>query len=292
LASIRARLDDSPIEPAGKGLMNTLLLIPWFSPDPLVLELGGRAITIFPYRVAVGTAFIVIVTVSVLFAHKRGRSVQQTLDLAIIGALFALPFALLFDILQNKRQTLELVLSDPSRISDLTLHWSSYGGMIGGFIGAMIWKWRSKASLLEIGDSFAFALPFGMIFARLGCFSAHDHPGRVSNFALAVADFQTGPPPFQPRHDLGLYEAIAAAGVAALLLLLSRSPRKPGFYVGLVAILSPSLRFLLDFLRATEAEGGDARYLGLTLGQYVAPVIVIFGVVITRYVRASAAENK
>jgi len=270
--------------------MSVLLLIPWFRLEPLVFDLGGREVTVFPFQITVGIAFIVIVTVSVLFARRHGRSVEQTLDLAVTGALFALPFALLFSILQNQRGTLELVLSDPSRISDLTLHWSSYGGMMGGFIGAMIWKWRSKASLLEIGDSFAFALPFGMVFARLGCFSAHDHPGRVSNFALAVADFQTGLPPYEPRHDLGLYEAIAAAGVVTLLLFLSRSPRKPGFYVGLVAILSPSLRFLLDFLRATEAEGGDARYLGLTLGQYVAPLIVIFGVVITRYVRATAAE--
>ncbi len=271
--------------------MSTLLLIPWFRLEPLVFELGGRGITIFPFQVAVGTAFVVIVTLSVLFAHRHGRSVQQTLDLAITGALFALPFALLFNALRYQRETLELVLSDPSRISDLTLHWSSYGGMVGGFVGAMIWKWRSKASLLEIGDSFAFALPFGMFFARLGCFSAHDHPGRVSNFALAVADFQTGLPPYQPRHDLGLYEAIAAACVAALLLLLARSPRKPGFYVGLVAILSPSLRFLLDFLRATRAEGGDARYLGLTLGQYTAAAVILFGVVITHYVRTSTAES-
>lgn len=244
----------------------------------------------FPFQIAVGTAFIVIMTVSVLFARKHGRSVEQTLDLAISGALFALPFALLFTALQYQKETLELVLRDPSRITDLTLRWSSYGGMVGGFIGAMVWKWRSKASVLEIGDAFAFALPFGMIFARLGCFCVHDHPGRVSDFALAVADYQTGLPPYVPRHDLGLYEAIVAAAVAALLLFLSRSPRKPGFYIGLVAVLYPFSRFLLDFLRATRAEGGDARYLGLTVGQYVAVAAVVFGIAIVRYVHTSMAN--
>jgi phosphatidylglycerol:prolipoprotein diacylglycerol transferase len=269
--------------------MSTMLLIPWFRLEPIVFDLAGREVLVFPFQITVGAAFIVIVVVSVLFARRHSRSVEQTLDLAITGALFALPFALLFTALRNQPETVKLVVSDPSQASGLTLRWSSYGGMVGGFIGAMIWKWRSKASLLQIGDSFAFALPFGLCVARLGCFGVHDHPGRVSNFALAVADFQTGLPPYQPRHDLGLYEALAAAVVVALLLFLSRSPRKPGFYLGLVAILSPCFRFLLDFLRATHAEGGDARYLGLTLGQYVAAVVVVFGIVIANYVHASTS---
>jgi phosphatidylglycerol:prolipoprotein diacylglycerol transferase len=271
--------------------MTAVLLVPWFRLGPLIFDLGGRDVTVFPFQIAVGTAFVAVLFVAVLFARRHGRSVEQTLDLAITGAAFALPFAVLFNILQYQRETLGLVFSEPGRISDLTLHWSSYGGMIGGAIGALVWKWRSKGSLLEIGDSFFFALPFGLILARLGCFSVHDHPGRVSHFVLAVADYQIGLPPYLPRHDLGLDEAIMAVLVATLLMFLSRRPRKPGFYIGIVAILQPSLRFLLDFLRAAEAEGGDARYFGLTLGQYVAVTAVTFGIVIMRYVRTRAVAS-
>lgn len=270
--------------------MQGLLLIPWFRLEPIVFEVGSRQISVWPFRITVGLAFLIIMGAAVLFARHHHRSVHKTLDLAIAGSLFAIPFAVLFGLLQYHPASLALVWREPSRISDLPLSWSSYGAMVGGFIGAMLWKWRTKGSLFEIGDCFAFALPFGLAMARLGCFLVKDHPGRISHFALAVADYQTPFPPFAPRHDLGLYESLTSLGVALLLLALSRTPRKPGFYIGLVAVLLPLIRFLLDFLRAEYAEGGDARYQGLTLGQWVAGAIVLFGIAIARHVRKSPAD--
>jgi len=270
--------------------MQSLLLIPWFRLKTIVFEIGSRQISVWPFRITVGLAFVIIMTTALLFARSHDRSVEKTLDLAIAGSLFALPVAVLFALLQYHPGSLAMVWRDPSRVSDLPLGWSSYGGMVGGFVGAMVWKWRTKGSLLEIGDSFAFALPFGLAIARFGCFLVKDHPGRISHFALAVADYQTPFPPFGPRHDLGLYESLTSLGVAVLLLVLSRTPRKTGFYIGLVAILLPLLRFMLDFLRADYAEGGDSRYQGLTLGQWVAAVIVVFGIAIAHHVRKGPAD--
>ena len=74
------------------------------------------------------------------------------------------------------------------------------------------------------------------------------------------------------RHDLGLYEAILLLSLAAVLWVFHRrgrharaAPRRCSRVVYGIG------RFLLDFLRARDVAYADARYLGLTPAQYVAP---------------------
>src|SRR5438067_211589 len=86
---------------------------------------------------------------------------------------------------------------------------SSFGGFIGALAGLFIWCRRNRQPIMPYADSLAYGLATGWLFGRLGCFTAHDHPGHHTNFFLAVRY------PDGPRHDLGLYEAIWAAGVAA-----------------------------------------------------------------------------
>ncbi|MGB7630613.1 MAG: prolipoprotein diacylglyceryl transferase family protein, partial [Candidatus Deferrimicrobium sp.] len=65
-------------------------------------------------------------------------------------------------------------------------------------------------------------------------------------------------------HDLGWYEFLyMACLMAPAFFLLDRKPRPPGFFLVAFPLLYVPARFLLDFLRIS-----DARYLGLTPGQY------------------------
>lgn len=72
-----------------------------------------------------------------------------------------------------------------------------------------------------------------------------------------------------------------------LFVYLSKTPRKRGFYLGLLPILYAPVRFGLDFLRATDLEQGDARYFGLTPGHYSAIVLLAAGVAFLRWVQTS-----
>lgn len=270
--------------------VSALLLIPWFRWEPIIVELRGREVTVYPFQITVAIAIVVVISAAVLFARRHQRSVELTLDFALHVLLLAFPVSYLLNGLLYEPDTFLYVLRNPSEALEHRLGWTMYGGIIGGIIGAWIWKWRRKASMLEIGDAFAYAGPFGWCIARIGCFGVHDHPGRVGHFALAVADYRVGPPPYLPRHDLGLYDAIVLAAIAATFFFLSRSPRKPGFYVAMLALLYAPCRFLLDFLRAPSAEGGDIRYAGLTPAQYISIVLFVAGVVIMRRVRASETD--
>lgn len=270
--------------------MTAPLLIPWFRWEAIAVPMGERVLTIFPYQITVALAILVIICTAALFASRRGRSVEQTLDFVLHVMVFALPGAVLAHVIVYQPQGFARFMEDPSRFQDLGLHWSTLGGMIGGLVGAVLWRCRRKESLLEILDTLAFALPFGWCIARIGCFGAHDHPGRVSDFALAVADFRFGAPPYQARHDMGLYDAILVGTIAIFFAVLSRSKREPGFYVGLLLVLYTPFRFLLDFLRAPEVEGGMMRHLGLTHVQYISLVLFVVGLLVIRRVRVSALK--
>src|SRR5690606_35751210 len=110
-------------------------------------------------------------------------------------------------------------------------------------------------------------------------------PGKVTDFFLAVDDYQVGVPPFEPRHDLGLYEVFWSAGVIALFLFLSRRRRPRGTYMALLPILYAPVRFFLDFLRAEPESGGDVRYGSLTPGQWASFLILGVGLYVLWYIR-------
>ncbi|MGB8329610.1 MAG: prolipoprotein diacylglyceryl transferase family protein, partial [Polyangiales bacterium] len=108
--------------------------------------------------------------------------------------------------------------------------------------------------------------------------------GKVTDFALAVSDYRFGAPPYQPRHDLGLYEMLYAALIIVLFLWLEHRSRRPvGFYCALLPLVYAPVRFLLDFLRATPLEGGDARYAGLTPAQWSSVLMVGIGLAVWQF---------
>jgi phosphatidylglycerol:prolipoprotein diacylglycerol transferase len=268
--------------------MTARLFIPWFRYHPFVVEVGHRQITIYPFSWMMWTGVVTTLILAALFAQENGRSMRETMRFGIYILLLAFPISKLFNGLLYKPSTLRLLVESPGSIAGVSFGWSVYGGVLGGILGAWLWKWRTGGSILEIGDSFGFGAPFGWCIGRVGCFLVHDHPGRVSSFPLAVADFQLGEPPWPPRHDLGLYEAILLGSIAVLFLFLSRRPRKPGFYLALVGLLYAPARFLLDFLRAPYEEGGDIRYGGLTPSQYVSVVLLFVAALVMRQVRATS----
>ncbi len=146
---------------------------------------------------------------------------------------------------------------------------SSFGGFLGGVLGALFFVHRAKlgARSFRYIDAVAYAFPFGWLFGRLGCFLAFDHPGRVTSFFLGER-YTDG----LVRHNLGLYEALAMIPLMALFYMLGKKPRPAGFFTGLLALLYAPIRFGLDFLRIV-----DTRYFGLTPGQYGSILLFFVG---------------
>ncbi len=238
--------------------MSALLLIPWFKLEGLTIPGTQLGIQPFGILVAIG------VLSGARMAEWRGvrlglkREVISDCILHVVGIGFVLGHV--FDMIFY---TPERLLEAPWELLFFWKSLSSYGGFFGSAVGGLYWRFRRGYLLTPVYDQIAFGMSLGWFFGRLGCFVVHDHPGKVSDFFLAVDNFQYPGLPTAPRHDLGLYEVIWAAFMIPLFLWLDKKPRPHGFFIGLIAILYAPVRFGLDFLR-----DADKLYLGLTPGHY------------------------
>ncbi len=168
----------------------------------------------------------------------------------------------------------ERTLRDPASIIRIWDGMSSFGGFIGALVGIYLYVRREglAAKRWELMDAITYALPFGWILGRTGCFVAFDHPGAPTSIFLGMADAKG-----IVRHNLGLDEAIYTVFIAALFFVLGKKPRRAGFFTGLLAIVYAPIRFSFDFLRIV-----DVRYARLTPGQWGSLALVGLGIFILR----------
>lgn len=261
-----------------------LLTIPWFKPEPIRLvslpDLGVEWLPDGLYLHAFGLMVALGVLVGVLIATQRARregihprALGELAGYVLIGGF------VLGHVLDAVFYHWDTTVADPLFLLQLWNGLSSFGGFFGATLGGLIWARMRGVSLVTFGDPIAYAFPFGWTFGRIGCFFAHDHPGAVTDFFLAVEDYRIPGmlPPWPARHDLGLYEAIFSACVAAGFFILGRTRRRRGFYIAVLPIVYAPVRFGLDFLRATDVPQADPRFLGLTPGHYGAILLLLTG---------------
>jgi phosphatidylglycerol:prolipoprotein diacylglycerol transferase len=178
-----------------------------------------------------------------------------------------------------------VLAGDPLYLFKLWAGLSSYGGFIGAIIGAVAWRMSRKEPILGMCEVINSAFPLAWVFGRSGCATVHDHPGHLSDAWYAVRwPMGNG---FVGRLDLGLIEmALTIPLAVAFLILWKRKPIRPlGFYTGWMCVAYAPVRFVLDFLRETEADnpgGGDPRYGGLTPAQWACFGLLALGLYFLR----------
>jgi phosphatidylglycerol---prolipoprotein diacylglyceryl transferase len=254
-----------------------MVMIPYFTPP--TLHLGPLSINPFGLLVAVG--ILLAARLCGKEAEQRGLSAQVLADFAFWGVLGGVVVG----------HWVHLFAYHPEELAKgpLQVLWvwdglSSMGGLLGGIIAAVLFFRRKGLRFGPYGDPLALGVAFGWGVARVGCFAVHDHPGRLTDFPLAVAW------PGGARHDLGLYDALVLFACFGLLWVLNRRGLLRDRLLPLLAVIYGTCRFFLDFLRATDLSYVDARYLGLTPAQYAVMALVVYGLVqLVRGARAPAA---
>ena len=245
-------------------------MIPYFSQPQLPIG----PITIHAFGVLVACALLVGMRIVRRRAAAQGlpdREVGRFLSWVLIGGFAGAH--LLDRLVYFPAET----MADPLSLLRFWESLSSFGGFLGGTVGALLFfkKHAGPGSTWKYVDSFAYAFPFAWILGRTGCFVAYDHPGRPTELWLGQV-YKDG----VVRHNLGLEEAIYTIFVAALFHYLGRRPRFPGFFLGLFMLVYAPFRFSVDFLRIV-----DVRYGGLTPGQYGCIALAIAGAGILSAVR-------
>ena len=282
-------------------------MIPYF-PQPSYHLVGPLTIHAFGTIVAVA----VIVGWRMVVARTRAKGLDPELvqDLLSYVLLSGFVVAHLYSVLAYfPREAME----DPLLLLKFWEDISSFGGFAGGLLGLwLFFRFKARhvdaAGRLRYLDAIAYAFPFAWAIGRIACTVAHDHPGTVTTFPLGIslkspaaqtyiAFFYRDagrlaelPPPAvlskMAFHDLGWYEFLyMSCLVVPAFLALDRKPLPAGFFLIAFPLLYVPARFFLDFLRI-----GDARYLGLTPGQYAG--IAVFLAAVFFMVRIGRREEK
>lgn len=166
---------------------------------------------------------------------------------------------------------------------------SSFGGLLGGSLGFLVYARSLGRKRLLYADAATLGVVVFLTFGRAGCASVHDHVGVATSFPLAV-DFPAGNHAgvVGPHHDLGLYELALWLVILAASALVLHRPRRPGWYLGCIAIAYSVPRFFLDLLRR---ESVDPRYAALTPAQWCCLLTFVIGIVVLLRSRRHAAPG-
>lgn len=267
-------------------------MIPYF-PQPKYHLFGP--VTLHAFGALVAAAVITGWRLVVARCRRRGLDAERSEDLLLYvfctGFLVAHLYSVLAYFPQEARDHPLILLKFWENIS-------SFGGIVGGVLGLwLFFRFRARGvdriERLRYLDAVAYAFPFAWAIGRLGCTVAHDHPGVVTKFPLAVSlrsaearayilsVYQAAgrlaelPPSAALQnlgfHDLGWYEFLyTLLVIVPAFLWLDRKSRPPGVFVAAFLLLYVPVRFSLDFLRLA-----DVRYFGLTPGQYAAAVVFL-----------------
>lgn len=249
-------------------------MIPYMQLPPI--QLGPHAVPPFGLLAALGTASGV--WYAYWIAEREFRGGQTLLDMA--------PWVLLIGFLSSHLAA--LVFYYPNRLND-TDFWtlinimdgmSSFGGLLGGTLGAYLFVRRHGLRLLTWLDVLARAFSLAFIFGRIGCSVVHDHPGLPTEFFLAVQYPARDGFPAGPRHDLGLYELVFWLIVFPAFHFLGQKRRPGGFFASLLIVTYTPIRFFLDFLRTNVTA-----YWGLTFAQWCCVLVLPVGIWLLKQVK-------
>ena len=168
---------------------------------------------------------------------------------------------------------------------------SYHGGVVGCFIGGLIYCHRHKRSILEVTDMIVAGIPLGYTFGRLGNFINGELYGRVTTSSIgmvfpdaesfstsyewvrAVADkiglsYSYGDYLNLPRYPTQLFEAFFEGIVIFLILffifrpLKIRKSLKHGTIFSVYLMLYGLFRFFIEYFREPDSNIGYVIKMG------------------------------
>ncbi len=195
-------------------------------------------------------------------ARREGLSERKVLDLTMLLIPVALGGARLFHAVFERPAA---YAADPLMIFQFSGGLVFYGGFLCAWPVAWWWARRQEISIWSLGDVYAPATAFGLIYGRLGCLGAGCGHGREATWPLgiqvpwAVRYYRRGIVPEEllavPLHPAPLYESL---GCLLIFLFLSRLRGRQRFSgqaaLSFVACYGV-LRIGVEYFRADAARG-------------------------------------
>lgn len=250
---------------------------------PHIIKSGDFVIPTFFFMVMVG----VLVTTFYLYfrAPKLGFSQVVVLDLGIFGAIFGILGARLFHVI------FEAWWFYAENFLRFFEFWRggfvSFGAYIGGTMAVLVYLRLRRLPILKYADFVATAIPFMILFIRLGCLGAGCCYGKPTDFFIHLvfnnpASDAGSKFPGISLHATQLYDM--ANGIFIFFVLSWRYARKKfdGEVALLLFILYPLIRGMIEFLRG-DADRGVYFNGHVSTGQIAGSIFIFVAVALYIY---------
>jgi len=237
--------------------------------NPTLLKLGFLEIRYYGLVYVLGAIVGLLV---LLYYQKKGR-----IDLSK-DEVWDLVFWLMIGLVVGAR-VFEVVFFEPGYFLrnplEIVKIWkggmSFHGGLVGLMVAGYFYARKKKINFWKLADM--VAIP-GIIVAgigRLANFTNSEFWGTSSNLPWCVVFRKVDG---VCRHPYQIYAALQRWVVGGVLALIYRKDRKPGFIFWLLVLFEGLGRVLVDIVRE------EAKFLGLSMGQWLSVVMVIAAVVV------------
>lgn len=252
--------------------------------NPVLINLGPVAIRYYGLVYFIGFLFLLLSLKKYAVKHVKGLTSENSEEFVIYLIIGIIVGARAFEVLVYHPL---FYLSNPARI---LMIWngglSFHGGLVGAVAAGILFCRRRKISFYELADIVITPVCLFLALGRIANFINAENIGIVASVSWCVVF----PAAEGCRHPVQLYEALKNLFIMGVLMLLYKNRKRlklaEGSIFWLFWILYGTLRFIITFLRE------DARFLGLSIGQYLCVLMVIMGTIglLTRY--GSAKEGK
>jgi phosphatidylglycerol---prolipoprotein diacylglyceryl transferase len=153
---------------------------------------------------------------------------------------------------------------------------SFHGGLIGAFVGILLFARQYRAPTLTVLDLCSLAAPIGLFFGRIANFIRPELWGRPTDVPWAVIFPGTDG---LPRHPSQIYEALLEGLLTFVVLFaLARGGglKRPGLIAGAFGILYGASRIVCEFFREPDPRLEDLGR-GLTMGMVLSAPLIVLG---------------
>lgn len=233
---------------------------------PILFQIGS--IPIYSYGFMLSVAILVGVVLAAREAKRRHWDVERLMDFY----LFAIVVGLLTSRLLYVALDWQFYRAHPIHMlylweGGLSLH----GAILGGALVAVWHSWRWRWSFWELADISAPSLALGTAIARVGCFMRGCCYGIPTDLPWGINTVLAS----GLRHPTQIYESLLVLGMFFLLWALRRRVRVPGGLFLLYVIMYSSIRFVVEFWRASVHIAG-----WLTVAQLASILLVCFALLV------------
>ncbi len=240
------------------------------APNPYLILAGKE----FPWY---GILFAVGMVIGGLASSIRGRKRKIDRFDAVVGAVFAGVGGIIGAKLLSIFGSIDAIAYYKLPFIEVMQNgFVFYGGLIGGFIGLVVYCKIYKESYTDYLDIFAVSVPLGHVFGRIGCFISGccfgmPHEGFLSVIYTNPLDPNT--PVGTPLLAVQLIESFSLLILYIILEITYYKTKKKGLPTCLYIIGYSAIRFTLEYFRSDAARGGGFVF-GMTTSQLISVLLV------------------